>query len=63
MSLDNYCINAQKKISYRLCLANILETLDIQDFLSELAFAAGAGIVFNTGEIGGVLKQLSQWLH
>jgi hypothetical protein len=49
--------------SYRLRLADILQSLNVNHFLAQLALATRLGIVLDASELGGVLQQLSQWLR
>ena len=49
--------------SYRLSLADILQSLDINYFLTQLALTAWLGVIFNAGELGCVLEELRQRLR
>lgn len=50
-------------MTYGLGFANVLQALDVDNFLAKLALAAGARVVCDAGDFGGTLEELRQWLH
>ena len=42
----------------RLGFADVLQSLDVDDFLAQLALCVGARVVFYARQIGGVLEEL-----
>lgn len=49
--------------THRLILSNILQSLDIQNFLAQLPLPAWSGVILRPGKIRRVLKQLGQRLR
>jgi hypothetical protein len=45
-----------------LCLAHVLQSLDVNHFLAQLTLATGLGVVLDASEFSSVLEQLSQRL-
>lgn len=46
-----------------LGFADVLQSMDVDDFLAQLALCVGARVVFYARQVGGVLEELRERLH